>query len=263
MRSQSYATASSPPSGARMRAGSNGSTRSSRPLAGTCRLQNRICTASAATGSRKNAPSRRAGGWAGLPPSRRVATFTSGDHTWVVQGPEVWALTGPNGSGKTTLLRQLVHPDTSPAARLRPRTTCHVDHVGYLPQRPDVDLGLSPLELVAQVAPLRSPAEIRNELARFLLRGDAATRAVGTLSGGERFRAMLARVLLAQPIPELLVLDEPTNDIDLDTKDHLVQALNAYEGAIIVVSHERAFLKRIHIDAELHLDTRGTLTASH
>lgn len=74
---------------------------------------------------------------------------------------------------------------------------------------------------------------------------------------------MLARVLLAQPIPELLVLDEPTNDIDLDTKDHLVQALNAYEGAIIVVSHERAFLKRIHIDAELHLDTRGTLTASH
>ncbi len=103
-------------------------------------------------------------------------------------------------------------------------------------------------------------AELRNRLARFLIRGDAVTRPVSTLSGGERFRVALARLLLADPPPQLIVLDEPTNNLDLDTVDQLVNALAAYRGAMLVVSHDDAFLARLGIDLTLELDRAGGLT---
>jgi len=84
--------------------------------------------------------------------------------------------------------------------------------------------------------------------------------AVATLSGGERFRVALARLLLADPPPQLLVLDEPTNNLDLDTVDQLVDALSAYRGAVLVVSHDDAFLARLGLDATLELDAEGTVT---
>ena len=96
--------------------------------------------------------------------------------------------------------------------------------------------------------PLR---ELRNRLARFLIRGAAVDRPVATLSGGERFRVALARLLLADPPPQLIVLDEPTNNLDLDTVDQLVEALAAYRGAVLVVSHDDAFLARLGIDMTL------------
>ena len=73
-------------------------------------------------------------------------------------------------------------------------------------------------------------AELRNRLARFLIRGAAVERPVATLSGGERFRVALARLLLADPPPQLIVLDEPTNNLDLDTVDQLVDALVRLPG---------------------------------
>ena len=84
-------------------------------------------------------------------------------------------------------------------------------------------------------------------------------RPVATLSGGERFRAALAQVLLADPPRQLLVLDEPTNNLDLHTVDQLVDALGAYRGALIVVSHDRGFLSRLGLDAELDLNADGLL----
>ena len=69
-------------------------------------------------------------------------------------------------------------------------------------------------------------------------------RAVATLSGGERFRVALAQLLLAEPPPQLLVLDEPTNNLDIDTVDRFVEALAAYRGAVLIVSHDDAFLAR-------------------
>ncbi|AZS35795.1 putative ABC transporter ATP-binding protein YheS [Microbacterium lemovicicum] len=186
---------------------------------------------------------------------RRLAAIGDGTREWVVQGPERVALTGPNGAGKTTLLEHLV------AGRNASGTTLHTDRVGYLPQRMDgLDDGASVLENVRAAAPEVPAGDVRNRLARFLLRGDVVDRTVSTLSGGERFRVALARLLLADPPPQLLVLDEPTNSLDLDTVDRLVEALEAYRGAVVVVSHDDVFLTRLGLDLRLRLDPDGSLT---
>ena len=82
---------------------------------------------------------------------------------------------------------------------------------------------------------------------------------VAALSGGERFRVALARLLLADPPPQLLVLDEPTNNLDLTSLDQLVEALRAYRGAVLVVSHDHPFLHRLDLDTVIELDAAGRL----
>lgn len=84
-------------------------------------------------------------------------------------------------------------------------------------------------------------------------------RPVRSLSGGERFRVALARLLLADPPPQLLVLDEPTNNLDTTSIDHLVEALTSYRGAVIVASHDDAFLQRLGLSAVLELGPSGTI----
>ena len=189
-----------------------------------------------------------------VPAGRRLATLRDANRAWTIQGPERVALTGPNGAGKTTLLEALV-TGSAPA-----RAELSTDRIGYLPQRRDgLDDDASALEAVAAAAPHAPAAELRNRLARFLLRGGAVERPIRTLSGGERFRVALARLLLADPPPQLLVLDEPTNDLDLDTADQLVDALAEYRGAVLVVSHDDAFLARLDPDLTLELAPDGSL----
>jgi len=136
----------------------------------------------------------------------------------------------------------------------------HTDRIGYLSQRVDgLDETASVVENIAAAAPHVPDKELRNRLARFLIRGATMDRPVGALSGGERFRVALAKLLLADPPPHLVVLDEPTNNLDLDTADQLVQALLAYRGAVLVVSHDDVFLQRLELDLTLELDAEGQL----
>ncbi|MFC8682415.1 ABC-F family ATP-binding cassette domain-containing protein [Microbacterium ureisolvens] len=214
-----------------------------------------------------------------VPAGRRIATLGDGERSWIIQGPERVALIGPNGVGKTTLLERLVGADPqnstdasapaqanaesgepAPIPWSSARAQLHTDRVGYLPQRVDgLDDAASVLQNVAPSAPNVTMVELRNRLARFLIRGAAVERPVGTLSGGERFRVALARLMLADPPPQLLVFDEPTNNLDLDTVDQLVDAIAAYRGAVLVVSHDDAFLERIGVDLVLELDRDGAL----
>ncbi len=184
-----------------------------------------------------------------VPSGRRLLELDGADgRAIVLQGPERVVLGGPNGAGKTTLIEEVLGLRPSPTARGRLLT----DRVGYLAQRltlPDDDASV--LDTVRSGSPELTPGEVRNRLARFLLRGATVDRPVRTLSGGERFRVALARVLFADPPPQLLVLDEPTNNLDLASVDQLAQALDGYRGALVVVSHDDAFLQRIGAGVEV------------
>lgn len=172
---------------------------------------------------------------------------------WDLRGPERIALVGRNGAGKTTLLRTIageLDPVSGEAAAQVP--------VGFLPQRLDVlDGGLSLVDNVARVAPGATGNAIRARLAHFLFKGGRADRPADALSGGERFRATLAALLLAEPAPRLLILDEPTNSLDLSGVRRLTSALEAFEGALIVASHDMPFLKSLGVTRWLLLDEDG------
>jgi len=167
-----------------------------------------------------------------------------------IRGPERIALTGPNGAGKSTLLRVIdgdLQPDAGTVARAGGR-------IAYLSQRLDLlDPDHTVAESLAVFAPSLSQTRRMHLLARFLFRGSAIHLPVGALSGGERLRATLACVLYAEPAPQLLLLDEPTNNLDLVSVGQLEAALNAYEGAFVVVSHDERFLAEIGVQRWLRL----------
>lgn len=163
-----------------------------------------------------------------------------------VVGPERIALVGPNGAGKTTVLRRAI--DAARAAE--PPTV-----IGYVPQ--DVRFGAaeegSLLDAVRDAHPDLDAQHAHAALARMLFRGRQSERIVSTLSGGERLRLALAIALLGDPAPSLLALDEPTNNLDVPSVELLVEALKAWEGALVVVSHDRAFLDLLGLTREVEI----------
>ncbi len=166
------------------------------------------------------------------------------DERLSVDGPERVAIAGPNGSGKTTLIADLIA-----GGRI-------VVGYAYVPQRIAFD---DPTATIAGWVAVTHPEipmqQVRAHLARFLFRGKLADRTIGELSGGERLRVALAAALLADPVPKLLILDEPTNNLDIDTTEQLVSALREWTGALLLVSHDPGFLDRVGIGRTIELPT--------
>lgn len=183
------------------------------------------------------------------PDGRRIV----GPVSLKLTGPERVAVTGANGAGKTTLLR-LISGDLEPTAGRveRPARPAMLDQETAL-LRPDETL----IEAYRRLNPEATPNAAHAALARFLFRNAAAQRVVGTLSGGERLRAGLACVMTGARPPQLLIVDEPTNHLDLDSIAAVEAALTAWDGALVVVSHDADFLEAIGIDRRIALRPCG------
>ena len=169
-----------------------------------------------------------------------------------ITGPERVAIAGRNGSGKTTLLRLItgeLRPDAGTV-----RLGLPAEEIAFFDQhtrrlRDDESV----LENYRATNPDVDETAARHALARFLFEGDAVHQPAGSLSGGQRLRAALACALNGWHPPRLLLLDEPTNHLDLDSVEALEQVLRGYDGALLVVSHDAAFLDAIRIDRHLQL----------
>lgn len=150
------------------------------------------------------------------------------------------ALLGRNGNGKTTLARLLaaqlpaMEGGMNASGKMR---------VGYFTQYQveELDRDETPLQHMTIAMKDASPGAVRAQLGRFGFAGQKATTQVGKLSGGERARLALA--LITRDAPHMLILDEPTNHLDVDAREALIQALNAYTGAVVIVSHDRHMIE--------------------
>ncbi|MFT4469331.1 ribosomal protection-like ABC-F family protein [Arthrobacter sulfonylureivorans] len=176
--------------------------------------------------------------------------FTLGPVSLQVNAGERIGITGPNGAGKSTLLRLLLEhqkPDDGAAALGASVAIGEIDQArGQLAE--DQPLGAAFEALV----PDYSQAEVRTLLAKFGLKADQVASAVGALSPGERTRAALA-LLQARGV-NLLVLDEPTNHLDLPAIEQLEQALDSYDGTLLLVSHDRRLLENVRLDTRWDVD---------
>ena len=167
-----------------------------------------------------------------------------------MRGPERVAIRGPNGAGKTALLRAalgLTQPASGAVRRAEGRIVLLDQHVGIL------DPTLSVLDNFLTLNPSLNPQAAYAACARFAFRNVTALKRVGDLSGGERLRAGLACTLAGARPPWLLILDEPTNHLDLDSIETLESALQAFDGALLIVSHDAAFLEAVGVTRTINL----------
>ncbi len=171
------------------------------------------------------------------------------DLSFTIVGPERIAVTGPNGVGKTTLIK-LAGGELAPSAGTVRRFVgaAMLDQKAAL-LHPDETI----VENFARLHPAAGKNAGRAVLARFLFRAEAAEVPVGQLSGGETLRAALACTLGGPAPPQLLILDEPTNHLDLESIAAIEAALVDYDGALLVVSHDRDFLDAIGIERVIEL----------
>lgn len=173
-----------------------------------------------------------------------------------VEKGDFFALLGPNGAGKSTLIRTLVGELTALEGRLKRDPDLAV---GYFHQQQVDRLAAddTPYQLINRAHPKWTEQQVRNELGAFGFHGDAVFEPVGRFSGGEKARLALA--LIVHEKPALLLLDEPANHLDLEMREALTLALQEFEGAVVLVSHDRHLLETT-VD-EFQLVAEGTVRA--
>ena len=165
-------------------------------------------------------------------------TLVSSFDARVLRG-DVIGFVGPNGAGKSTLLRAIVGEQLPVRGTLRVGGSITVAH--YRQDMSQVPTDKTLYEIIQDLRPTWERGAIQGHLGRFGFSGDEVHRVAGTLSGGERARVALAMIVLARA--NLLLLDEPTNHLDVESIEALEDALEAYEGTVILVSHDRALLR--------------------
>ncbi|MBC9735161.1 ABC-F family ATP-binding cassette domain-containing protein [Nocardioides marmotae] len=189
--------------------------------------------------------------------TRRLGDFQLGPVSLQVEAGDRIGITGPNGAGKTTLLDLLLGrtaPDEG-SASLGASVAVGVIDQARTGLAEDLPLG----EAFEAVVPELNQAEVRTLLAKFGLKADQVASLVSRLSPGERTRASMA-LLQARGV-NLLVLDEPTNHLDLPAIEQLEQALDAYDGALLLVSHDRRLLAGVRLDERWHVEAGRVETA--
>src|ERR687884_123847 len=164
------------------------------------------------------------------------------DITFTLTRGEALGITGPNGSGKTTFVKTILGQLAPQAGEARWGTKVQVGY--YAQQLDDLDPRNEIIMELRRVAPASATAgELRSFLAQFLFTGDDVYKHVIDLSGGEKGRLALAKLIYSRV--NVLVLDEPTNHLDIPSREALEEALDAYQGTIITISHDRYFLDRV------------------
>jgi ATPase subunit of ABC transporter with duplicated ATPase domains len=162
--------------------------------------------------------------------------------TLVIGSTNRLAITGDNGSGKSTLIKAIMgDPHVWRKGKwFVPRP----EDIGYLDQHYRTMEGETVLDCMITRVPTWAHADIRKHLNDFLFRKNEEVNAkISTSSGGEKARLSLA--LISAKTPQLLILDEVTNNLDIETRDHVLQILQAYPGAMILVSHDQDFLEKL------------------
>ncbi|MBO9667674.1 MAG: ABC-F family ATP-binding cassette domain-containing protein [Bdellovibrio sp.] len=166
---------------------------------------------------------------------------------WLMKGPERVALAGRNGVGKSTLIQLLLHQGTLGSGESQGRLHMGEVKTAYLDQEYSIlDWNKTVLENLMDVN-AKGAVLLRNELAAFQFMKEQVHQKIDSLSGGEKLKAALAMILLSDSPPQLLILDEPTNNMDLQSLEVLEDLLRAYKGALLVVSHDQVFLENIGI----------------
>ncbi len=170
------------------------------------------------------------------------------DFNLTLKGPKRIAICGPNGSGKTTLLK-LITKQLNPTSG---SVEIGVERFAYLDQKISIlDLQQTILQNFERLNPEVLHGDCRQRLATFLFCNEDTLKLVGNLSGGEKLRVALACVLMGEKPLQLIVLDEPTNNMDLESIASIESALQNYKGALIVVSHDEIFLKNIDVEDKI------------